>query len=396
LKEIEIICINDGSHDGSLKILQGYQVIDNRIKIIDFKKNQSVSVARNAGVSLAIGEYIGFTDPDDYVDLDFYGKLYDFAKTKKCDIVKGEFKKRNINEADIQEVVSDFGCGDVSLHKCFFYDMFWTAIYRNSMLKKYNVNFDENIRKGTDADFLNHAVIVADNVKAIREVYYHYCRREGSLSSDILCKQKIHSNLCVYKSIFNRLNAPPKAIDKIHYEEVYRFYLLALIKMIFRTNDENLQNEICKSIVDVYKKCNSKKSLFLPQNIENSIKKKDENLLTLLKRWRLSNFYPKIQIDENLLKCKNLYIWGIEQDGVYAKYQCEQNGWKIQGFLMDNRNKSGFDGYPILDIQELLNDNDQTNKFFIIISTRKLSDKISHMCKKHKLKQGINFWISYK
>ena len=74
LKDIEIICINDGSPDNSLKILEEYAKKDSRIKIIN-QKNAGPSVARNNGMSAASGEYIGFVDSDDWIDLDFYEKL---------------------------------------------------------------------------------------------------------------------------------------------------------------------------------------------------------------------------------------------------------------------------------------------------------------------------------
>ena len=68
LKDIEIICINDASTDGSLKILQEYALRDNRIKIIDFKQNKGAGAARNTGIDTATGEYIGFVESDDFVD----------------------------------------------------------------------------------------------------------------------------------------------------------------------------------------------------------------------------------------------------------------------------------------------------------------------------------------
>ena len=79
LKELEIICINDGSTDNSLKILKQYAHKDKRISIIN-KQNEGLSVARNTGMEAASGEYIGFVDSDDWIDLDFYKKLYTTAK----------------------------------------------------------------------------------------------------------------------------------------------------------------------------------------------------------------------------------------------------------------------------------------------------------------------------
>lgn len=78
LKDIEIICINDGSKDSSEDILKKYFKNDKRIKIIT-KENEGLSAARNDGLKVASGEYIGFVDSDDWVDLDFYEKLYNAA-----------------------------------------------------------------------------------------------------------------------------------------------------------------------------------------------------------------------------------------------------------------------------------------------------------------------------
>ena len=77
--DIEIICINDCSTDGSLNILNEYAQKDNRIKIINFIENKGVAIARNTGIDEAQGEYISFVDADDYVDLDFFEKLYNKA-----------------------------------------------------------------------------------------------------------------------------------------------------------------------------------------------------------------------------------------------------------------------------------------------------------------------------
>lgn len=75
LKEIEIICINDGSKDATIQILQEFEKKDNRIKIID-KENQGVWKARMDGIKKAKGEYITFMDSDDYVKKNFLESLY--------------------------------------------------------------------------------------------------------------------------------------------------------------------------------------------------------------------------------------------------------------------------------------------------------------------------------
>ena len=87
LKDIEIICVNDGSTDNSLKILQKYAKKDKRIKVVDLKTNRGVSNARNIGISIAQGEFIGFLDSDDFIDPGWYENLY--AQSEGYDFIRG-------------------------------------------------------------------------------------------------------------------------------------------------------------------------------------------------------------------------------------------------------------------------------------------------------------------
>ena len=91
-KDIEIICINDGSQDNTLKILKEYETKDSRIKVID-KKHKGVGAARNAGLDIAKGEYVQFIDSDDYLDFNALSELYGIAKEKNTDLIM--FKSKN-------------------------------------------------------------------------------------------------------------------------------------------------------------------------------------------------------------------------------------------------------------------------------------------------------------
>lgn len=79
LEDIEVICINDGSTDGSLSILQSYADKDKRIIIVD-KENGGYGIGMNIGLEIATGEYIGIVEPDDFVPVNMFGNLYDIAK----------------------------------------------------------------------------------------------------------------------------------------------------------------------------------------------------------------------------------------------------------------------------------------------------------------------------
>lgn len=86
LTDIEIICVNDGSTDGSLQIVREFASTDARIKIVQ-KENGGAASARKAGIQVASGEYVGYVDSDDYIDADMYERLYKTAIEYQVDLV---------------------------------------------------------------------------------------------------------------------------------------------------------------------------------------------------------------------------------------------------------------------------------------------------------------------
>ena len=88
LQDIEILCVNDGSTDNSLKILKGYAKKDKRIQIIN-QKNQGLSASRNNAMKIAKGEYLSFVDADDYINKQFLEELYNSAIKENADIALG-------------------------------------------------------------------------------------------------------------------------------------------------------------------------------------------------------------------------------------------------------------------------------------------------------------------
>ena len=96
LAGLEFIFVNDGSQDNSPQIIASYQATDSRITLIN-QSNQGVSVARNNGIAVAQGEYIGFVDADDTIASDFFEKHYSIAVQHQLDIVVSNFKKEQGN-----------------------------------------------------------------------------------------------------------------------------------------------------------------------------------------------------------------------------------------------------------------------------------------------------------
>lgn len=106
LKEIEIVLINDGSKDKSGEICNEYASKYENIKVIH-QLNRGLSGARNTGIKVAQGEYIGFVDSDDYVEKDMFERLYNQAKEYSCEIACCGVK--NIYENGKEEIITKQG-----------------------------------------------------------------------------------------------------------------------------------------------------------------------------------------------------------------------------------------------------------------------------------------------
>ena len=86
-RDLDIVCVDDGSTDNGLSIIKEYAAQDNRIQVVA-QENQGTYIARQVGVNAAQGDYIMFIDPDDWLELDACEKLSDFAKTSQADIIQ--------------------------------------------------------------------------------------------------------------------------------------------------------------------------------------------------------------------------------------------------------------------------------------------------------------------
>lgn len=183
LKDFEIICVNDGSTDNSLKILQEYAVKDDRIKIIN-QENKKQGAARNAGMRIATGEYIGFVDSDDWVDLDFYEKLYNTAKKHNFDIalgtnvrVKKNGNKKRLNIIEEKEYTSIQDKFDVNVQ--------WknpcptNKIYKRDLFLKHNIQWPEGVYC-EDRIFTLKAVYYANGIVTVPNINYYYYSNPNS------------------------------------------------------------------------------------------------------------------------------------------------------------------------------------------------------------------------
>lgn len=184
LKDIEIICINDGSTDGSLQILQEYAQKDNRIKIHIQTENQGQGVARNVALDMATGEYIMFLDPDDWLRPDACELAYNQAKNNGDDIVFFNYNQYKESETTIvikksqhlkgiqNDEQGSYCLKDVENLK-FMAATVWAQIYNREFINRINARFSET-RTCEDNPFYFNAIANAQTVSIIPEELYYY------------------------------------------------------------------------------------------------------------------------------------------------------------------------------------------------------------------------------
>ena len=183
LKDIEIIIIDDGSTDKTPFIIKDYANQDKRIKVIA-QTNQKQGAARNRGLEAASGEYIGFVDADDWVDLNYFEKLYETAKKYNSDIalatnirIGSKKTKKRINikyEIVSANLKERFKLCNLKKDYCPT-----NKIYKNSLLKKNNILFAEGVFC-EDKIFTCKAVYYANTVVTVPDIYYYYFRNPKS------------------------------------------------------------------------------------------------------------------------------------------------------------------------------------------------------------------------
>lgn len=194
LKEIEIICVDDGSTDGSLEILKEYAGKDGRINIYQ-QENLFAGVARNNGMRHAKGEYIFFMDSDDYCDISLLFKTYNIAQENDADVVVfNHYRQDEINgkRTEVIDVNKNLIKNDL---KSFSYRNFpkrimsivnpvpWNKLIKKDLIYKYNLKF-ESTSSTNDITFAALCIAVAYKIYYFNEYLVTYrCSTKNSITS---------------------------------------------------------------------------------------------------------------------------------------------------------------------------------------------------------------------
>ncbi len=256
LEDIEIICVNDGSTDSSLEILNDYAKKDSRIIVIN-KSNSGYGHTMNMGLNAASGEYIGIIESDDFADKNMFEDLYKLAKEYDADIVKGDwynywsknkFARKNNRISSAKTLKLTNSKQDKSLLR--INPSVWSAIYKKEFLNKYNIRFLETPGASyQDLAFSFKIFALAERVILTDKAYLYY--RQDNMNSSVKSKTKVYCVCDEYEEIDRFLEQYPdlKFEFKVQ-EEINRYngYVSSVLRI-----DDSVKPEFVKVFSDHFK-----------------------------------------------------------------------------------------------------------------------------------------------
>lgn len=228
LKDIEIICVDDGSTDSTGEILDNYAGRDQRIKVIH-KENTGYGNSMNIGLEAATGEYVGIIETDDFAEKDMFEKLYETAKKYNADVVKSNYytyvslPQPTSTFFEVLEPFHNYGNVFCPLD---FQEVFrvrpciWSGLYRRAMLEENQVRFSETPGASyQDTAFAFKVWTSAARVVLLKEAYLHY--RTDNANSSVKSAAKIFCLCDEYAEMEHFLDMYPE--KKVRLEKLKNY-----------------------------------------------------------------------------------------------------------------------------------------------------------------------------
>lgn len=224
LKEIEIICVDAGSTDGTLEVLEEYKKQDDRIQII-YSDKKSYGYQMNLGVDRARGKYIGIVETDDFVPANMYEDLFRIAEENRVDFVKADFYRFKHDENG--QLVLDYNhvCNNDSYYnriiapreelEVFKFIMnTWSGIYSRAFLSNNQIRHNETLGASfQDTGFWFQTFSWAERVLFVDKPYY--MNRRDNPNSSVYNKKKIYCPCDEYDYIYQVLDKSPELKNKV-------------------------------------------------------------------------------------------------------------------------------------------------------------------------------------
>lgn len=270
LKDIEIILVDDSSTDSSLEMCKQMAIDDSRIKVIH-KANEGAGLARNAALDIANGEYIGFVDSDDFVELNMFEILYNKAVQHSSDLVmsgvlfidgnmfseKGECIRKTYFDKDThfdtEEALKELRMGivgslpqDADDSK---YGMsIWKNLFKLEIIKKNNLAFlSEREIYSEDALFMIDYISCIKKATGISDAFYNYCRNGDSISKAYK-KDRFEKSLAFVNEVEKRFKKYIKADEyRIYIDRFWQAMCRVLCSQeIMYAQDKNIKYSVLK------------------------------------------------------------------------------------------------------------------------------------------------------
>lgn len=188
-KNLEIICINDGSKDNSLNILNEYVKKDSRIKVIT-QENQGVSKARNTGIEISKGKYLTFIDSDDWIEPNMIEEILKTAQNDYSDIVICSHydvfvERKKPYQYKTKETYFEYDSADGYIKEIIYFPVVpWGKLFKKDFIK--DMRFDENLTISEDRLFWYNLLYLTPSITLLKKPLYNYLNeRPQSSMSDI-------------------------------------------------------------------------------------------------------------------------------------------------------------------------------------------------------------------
>ena len=383
MRDIEIICIDAGSNDGTLEKLEKIKNEDERIILIDhFEKSYGKQV--NRGMAISRGDYLAIVETDDYINSDMLEILLKYGEMNNCDFVKGDYKAfwtQNNGEAvflDRKTVTNEklynkciCPLDDYSLATSDWY--LWTGLYRRDFIIENKIYFSETPGAAfQDIGFLHKTYVKAKRAYYVDEPFYNYCIDRVDSSSNIgkgidfsyyeyqrLFEEKWSYNeekaiycrmACFFSGCINGIT-----VDDLQNELVLEKFNWFLAKLLYAIqtgiiNDKCIYKSIWETIYP------------LPKDMKNAYERninKNDSLMDAIGKSRDIN----------------VFIFGCGTFGYYAYKWLIYHKYRISGYFDNNEDLWGkrINDIPVLPIEKIksLGENDR-----VVIANEKYGDDI--------------------
>lgn len=276
-KNMEIICVDDGSTDGSEKIVDEFAARDRRVVVVH-QVNRGESHARNTGLRIASGDYIGFMDCDDWIEPDMYETLVRALEEAEADMaIAGfyrEFEEAGKSRITVQNekpVDPKAFDGKMLLRYLYERDSFrtfayiWDKLYRREIVCgafEGPIFFDESIKLGGDVLYLAECALRAKRAVYVDKTFYHYLQREDS-GCHMPDLERREDNIRAYQIVrrkFEERQVEPFVLDLIKRILVYHSSNTAELACELRNGEVLARCQtLMKQYEEVYKRLNANK-----------------------------------------------------------------------------------------------------------------------------------------